>query len=436
MAFDPNTARPINSSIGFKIPPEVQMERDRAAALLRQGEAQAAPGEDPALAGARAYKASFSPGQYEKISIVNNKFDPSTAKPFDPGTAKLVSQEPQKAPQQTFLDVLKGLGPEALAIIQGPTGLAGYGVNKAMENFGPETANKLGGAVTDVTGSPFAGMMANVGLQGIGMGIGGGAGKTVGNTLKGGAERLMQSAIKPSKEELLKGDGLKAVRTMLGEGINVTPGGVEKLQRMIDAVNQKITAAIAASPATVNKFDVANATQAAIDKFRRQVNPKSDLKTIFSGIDEFLNSVPENMRVQLAQELKTGTYRALGSKAYGELKGAESEVQKQLARGLKEEIAKVVPGIDKLNKTESELLNAHTQALTRVLMHGNKDTVGLGWLIMHPSHLLGWAADRSPLIKSLIARGMYSGGGDLSTAVGAGIPGSYSLIKENQRENQ
>ena len=40
-----------------------------------------------------------------------------------------------------------------------------------------------------------------------------------------------------------------------------------------------------------------------------------------------------------AQAMKQGTYRALGDKAYGELKGASIEAQKAQARGLKEELA-------------------------------------------------------------------------------------------------
>src|SRR6185369_7841136 len=61
--------------------------------------------------------------------------------------------------------------------------------------------------------------------------------------------------------------------------------------------------------------------------------------------------------IQLAQEMKQGTYRALGKKSYGEQKGAETEAQKTLARALKEDIATAEPKVGPLNEQESALLN-------------------------------------------------------------------------------
>lgn len=110
--------------------------------------------------------------------------------------------------------------------------------------------------------------------------------------------------------------------------------------------------------------------------------------------------------VKMAQELKKGTYKTL-SKSYGEMKGAEIEAQKALARGLKDEIAQAVPGVNQLNKRESDLLNALKVAENRVMMDANKNPVGLGPLAPNKAMLLAFLADRSAALKSFGARGLY-----------------------------
>ncbi len=351
-------------------------------------------------------------------------------------------EQPKAPPKNDFMSYLESVPPGVRALAAGPVGILATQSGKAMEAFGPEQAYKAGGAVTDIATKAGAGpgvsaglgYATNVGVQAIPTVMGAGLGKAAGSVIQAGGERLMQSALKPSLDALKSGKAETAIKTMLGEGINVTKGGVEKLQRLIEATNSKIVAAISTSPATVDKGGVVKRAMRAADKFRMQVNNASDLKAVYVGIDEFLSNpvvagLPNKIKVQLAQELKQGTYRALGSKAYGELSGASIEVQKQLARGLKEQIAKAAPGVDKLNKAESALLDAHSLALTRVLVNSNKDPVGLGWLVTNPAAVLGWAADRSPLVKSLLARGLHTSGGAASTGVGASIGGAVGAIE-------
>jgi len=293
------------------------------------------------------------------------------------------------------------------------------------------------GASPEVAGA--AGAATNAGLQVFGpMAAAKGvtaAGDAAGTALRGGAERLMQSALKPNQSELLSGKGKAAVNTLLDEGVNVSAGGVAKLQSKISGINDKIATAIQESPAVVNKQVVGSRLQGALEKFKTQVTPTSDLAAIQKAWDEFLNhpmldkvtpaktvqssvldasgkpftteipaSGSNNIPVQLAQDIKQGTYRSLGDKAYGELKGADIEAQKTLARGLKEEIAKAVPEISPLNAQESKLLNALNPTERRVLMSANHNPAGLGWLTTDPVKFAGWMADRSNLFKSIVAR--------------------------------
>ena len=105
--------------------------------------------------------------------------------------------------------------------------------------------------------------------------------------------------------------------------------------------------------------------------------------------------------------MKQGTYKAIGGKNYGELKGAETEAQKALARGLKEEISSAVPNVAALNKREGNLLNALSVAERRALMDANKNPLGLG--VLNPATLALWLWDRSGWAKAMTARMLYSG---------------------------
>jgi len=362
-------------------------------------------------------------------------FDPNTAKPvvgFNPSTAKQVQEAPQE--QGMFSQFMQAAqSPIAQNMLSGPIGMAAQATGNAMDRtFGPEAANKAGGWVTDVTGSPELGVAANLGLQAIPMALGGGIGKTL---AKGGGEVLMQKALKPLKAEMLSGEGMRAIKTMLGEGVNVSPGGVAKLKGMIDDINTQITNAIRGSTAKIDKREVINATQRSIDKFRDQVDNADDLATIFKAIDRFSESMPDQIRIQLAQRLKQGTYKILGEKSYGELKTASTEVQKDLARGLKDEIAKLYPKIGELNARESKLIEAHSMALARTLMHQGRDAVSLAWLVTHPAAALGYVAEKSPFIMSLLARASHQGaaGALAGTVAPQVVP---RILPGNQSGNQ
>lgn len=306
---------------------------------------------------------------------------------------------------------------------------------EAVEKLG----YRAGGAVTDAAtkvlppeGAAAAGYAANVAAQTLPMMVGGFGGKAVEPVGQAAGRSLMQSALKPSAKNLLNGKAARAIDTMLKEGINVSEGGLVKLQRQIAGLSDEVAQVIAVSPATVDKNAAATSLQLALNKFSKQVNPSSDLKAIESAWTEFLShpllAGQAKMPVQLAQELKQGTHKVLGNKAYGELKGAEIEAQKLLAKGLRQEIEKAVPEVAKLNAKESELLNAKLMTEIRVLGEKNKDPGGMVWLAHHPSTAMAWLASRSALIKSLLARGAYGGpittGRIAGAAYGANVLGA------------
>lgn len=341
--------------------------------------------------------------------------------------AKSDTKPEKKAGTELARNILSFVGQ---AVSGGPLGRVGYMINEASNKALNKAAYEGGGLATDVASkimSPEAaagvGLAANVGIQTIPMFAGGALlNRAASPVMEKGAKRLMQSAAKPVMGDLRTGRAAQAIDTMLKEGINVTPGGVSKLRAKIYNLNDEISRAVQNSPETVDKVKVAEELRGLTDKFYKQVNPRSDVASIEKVWEEFLThpllAGKQEIPVQLAQEMKQGTYRSLGKKAYGELKGAETEAQKALARGLKNEIAEVVPGVSALNKSESDLLNALSVAERRVLSSMNNNPGGLAWIIDDPVRGAAFMADKSDLFKSLVARMLNSGQNIVPSTVG------------------
>lgn len=346
--------------------------------------------------------------------------------PFVPSGSK-----PQMGPLDVAGKVAGAIADKAHTAVPLPFRLA-QPVAKAAGEKLEKVAYDAGGAVTDATGSPGAGFAANVAVQAaptILTGVGTSA--ALAPKFEALAQRLMQSAVKPTKYDQRTGAAAKAIDTMLEEGINVSAGGMQKLRAEIDRLNEAIKVSLQNHPGTIEQRNVVKVLDDLAEKFKKQVNPQSDLAAIRKAADDFLNhpstKTLSEMPIQMAQEMKQGTYRALGNKAYGELKGAEIEAQKALARGLKDEIAKAAPGIENLNAAESRLLNALKVVEPRVQMSANKNPVGLGILTAEPENLgrlAWWLADRSPLMTSLAARGVNAGSRAIPFALGAGAAGA------------
>jgi hypothetical protein len=254
----------------------------------------------------------------------------------------------------------------------------------------------------------------------------------------------MHSALKPGVKFSVRAAKAGAetppvVKTLLDEGINVTQGGIAKLNRIIGATNKEIKDAIANIPFDVNPYKVASRLGDTARKFASQVNPAADLNAVSRVGQEFLETNAGLIPGAEAQAMKTGTYRALGEKAYtGELKGAEVEAQKALARGLKDEIASEIGGtlqgikgklglpggvdISALNAREGKALEALDALARRVAVGGNNNPLGLAALaVSHPQTMLTFLMDRSPVVKSLLARGLYSAAGKAAGGVPANV---------------
>lgn len=301
-----------------------------------------------------------------------------------------------------------GLVGSATDLVTGPAGTIGGAalggaageaykelINRARGRSGPATT----AAATEAIGKEGA-------IQG--------AAQAVGETVVGPAARavggrLMQSAVKPGLKFLTKSGGAlpPVVKTLLDEGVNVTPGGVAKLQALVDATNSEIKSALAPSTATIAPLRVASRLNETARTFANQVNPHADLEAISQAGENFLDAHGAPLTVQDAQALKQGTYARIGEK-YGQSGAASIEAEKSLARGLKEEIANEVPDVSALNAREGKLLEALHVVGKRVALAGNRDPVGFAWAAHNPTTFLAALIDRNPAVKSLVARGLYN----------------------------
>lgn len=330
----------------------------------------------------------------------------------------------QQAPQKTgVLDYLRTAG--HLAIPGGPA-------LKALSTL-DKSAYDIGGRVTDITGSPGLGFAANVGMQSLPVIAGAGIGTKVAPQMEKKAFDLMASAAKPTTAQWQSGEARKAIDTLLKEGISPTEGGVEVLKSKISALNDQIKQAVASSTETVGVGDTGKPLLDTLDKFSKQVASQDDLASIRRVWGMYRNhplfAGQQEIPVQLAQQLKQGTYKQLEGK-YGELTSAETEAQKAIARGLKDEIAAKIPALSNLNAKESELLNALTIAERRALLDLNSNPGGLVWLYHHPTAAAGYLAARSAPFKAMMARMLHNTPEALPTAGGAIAGGAADLVNQ------
>lgn len=270
------------------------------------------------------------------------------------------------------------------------------------------------------------------------------------NALTTTAEDWVKSALKPSKAQMKTGAGKDAIDTILNTpGLYPTKNGIEKLQSMIDGLNDQISNKITTSTEKVELKNVADKLNEVKNKFSYSVNPQSDISAIESAKKQFLeHPLFQNNKatgfietspapiteipVQLAQKMKQATYKTLGDKAYGEVGSASRESQKALARGLKEGIANKVDDISELNAAEGKLLNAQDVIENAAHRVSNRDLGGLVWMASHPLAAVAALADRSPNVKTALAKALYAMG---KNKVPPGVTttaraGTYTAIPE------
>jgi hypothetical protein len=308
------------------------------------------------------------------------------------------------------INALPAVGGALGGLISSPgivTGMGGAALGGAAGEAARQNIRRVIGASAPASSEEAAkGIATEAAIQGTAEG----GGRLLGKGLEAGGKRLMHSALKPNPS-LLKEYGTtapKLVKTLLDEGVNVTPGGLDKLQKLFAMTNAEIKTAVRNAPGTIEKDLVVARVLPTAQRQANQVAPRKALRDVAKVVSEFQNhpTIPGALTVPEAQALKVGTYEQIG-KNYGQMSSASIETQKALARGLKEEIEAKVPGIAALNAKDSALMAAQDAVGHRVAIAGNRDPVGFAWVTSNPATFLAALMDRSPVVKSMLARGMY-----------------------------
>lgn len=291
-------------------------------------------------------------------------------------------------------------------------------------------------------------------------------------TAQKAAERMYGSALKPPPS-MDAAERRAIINTGLREGIVLDDGVVENVQKKISELNDKIAEGIkerSAAGATVDPTIVAKTTDRALNLAKTQVNPDADVAAVNNARKEFLENhstdapysgirpgtasdadvdaigkmvpsgengvtkIPQDIPLGDAQKLKTGTYRKLKD-SYGEQASASREAQKDLARGLKEEIVKAFPEIANLNAKESALLRLESSLERFAGREGNKQLIGLGTpMAASAAHAMGApvipltllkAALEMPSVKSRLAIALAKA----ARAPGVGVAVSKAAVR-------
>lgn len=270
-----------------------------------------------------------------------------------------------------------------------------------------ETATKLGLPPEVAAGAGFGTNVLTQALPAL-LTSGSFSGAPSSSLLRWPAKWLMQTAVKPSTDDLLSGAAGKAIGTMLDEGIKPTMGGMTKAAKITSKLDEEVAQAISGSQAKVPVPAVASRLNDTVKTAEMQVNPKTDMAAVENAWTEFLTSPhisgKTDIPVQLAHELKRGTYKALSGKSYGEVGSTSVEAQKALARGLREETMAAVPEIEAPLARQAALMNVRDVAGTRALLESNKNPAGLAALrVDHPLSSVSFLADRWAWLKAFLA---------------------------------
>jgi hypothetical protein len=200
-----------------------------------------------------------------------------------------------------------------------------------------------------------------------------------GQATQNAATKAYLSALKPSKkvpiatQQKIADVGLG--RT--GEGfIGTTKKGLDKLSDTIDIVNTDISSVIDNSTGTILTDDILARVKSSLEVVKDAPNSNQVTGEIMKYLDEVRGSKGPVMTVQDAQGMKRYIYRRLKD-AYGEMSSVMKQVDKDIARGAKEEIYNLHPELQQLNARDSGLLELERVLDDAVKRIGKRDTLGL-----------------------------------------------------------
>lgn len=314
------------------------------------------------------------------------------------------------------------------------------GVEYSQSNLNPIVAignalhwagEKTGNAIRDPAKSndTIQNMLANAAQEGVmqapvlaGASLPKAAG-VIGEGLQNMGREKMLKALNPSAKDFQSGKAKQAADFMVEEGHGPGTSGKAKMQDRAEALQSDLTQITQLSDKALDKGQIASALYDTFDRFERMPFARESAGAIQKIMDDFLShpllTGTNDLPVALAQDLKQGYYKSIGSANYGARAIGEQQslpeqagiaAQKDLARSLKEGIARAEPEVTLLNAEESQLLNALrisnkiSQREQSILTNVSKSPWMLHAILSHPKIASVVMLNRSPAFQGMIAR--------------------------------
>jgi len=208
------------------------------------------------------------------------------------------------------------------------------------------------------------------------------------NFLNSGGAKLYESSLKipPSVPGKMRD---AAVETGMEGGFAPSKTGFEKLRGRQDAIRKQVSDEINAAAQSGETVD-REAVLKRVDGLRQTYQNAPDATERLAALDDFMEAFraewPSQIPVDRAQEMKKFIYQelknpGLGPGNYGDRKRLPIEEDKQLARGLKEELVNQIPELQKLNAEDASLINLGKVLERAVNRTRNYNIIGLGDLL-------------------------------------------------------
>lgn len=296
-------------------------------------------------------------------------------------------------------------------------------VNAGMEasDVGSELLQKAGyeggGLVTDITGSPEAGVIANAGIQAIPSVLSVPA--RTPSLLEKPARWLMRHSMTPDRAARIGGEAERAVGTMLERDINPTRGGLEKARDLRDKLESVVDDVLSTSKAKVNPENVAlQNLKMSVAKIADNEDPVKDLAIIDKAINTFLKhpKVAElgEITVKTANDLKKGIYaqiKAARANAYGPQRGqtpTKIMTDKDRASSLRQAVAEAEPKVVPTLADQAEVMNVISVLKPQVSREAHGRLASIAALSPRLENAIVFMLDRYPWFKSYLARSGYT----------------------------
>lgn len=197
------------------------------------------------------------------------------------------------------------------------------------------------------------------------------------NPLNNRAERLYQSALKPTKA--VESNFPDVVKTGLKNGIVLTKGSIDDVKANLEGLRQQVDDIIdtaTTNGALISTEDVVSRMGRAKEFFKNTPGGSKFIDQLDNLADTFMKEQGKTIPLDKAQTIKKNTYTLIQD-AYGDLDTAIREGQKDIARGLKEEIVNKVPEVKALNLKQSELIGLERALEDFVRRTGNRQVLDI-----------------------------------------------------------